>query len=98
MLRSWTTINDIQGSEPQTDNDWKSSQSWKLVRLAEKEMIRKMHVDKTKETKQDTKYFSVDLTKGQNGQRLPHAPGVMKETKNSKGKVLKESRWPNLST
>ena len=97
-MRSWTTTNDIQGGETQVDNAWKSSQSWKLVRLAEKEMFRKMHVDKTKESQQDTNYFSADLTKVQNGQGLPRAPRVMKETKHSKGKVLKESRWPNFST
>ena len=66
--------------------------------VAEKEMFKKMHADATKENQQDRKYFSADLTKGQNGRKLPHAPGVIKETKHSKTRVLKESRWPNLST
>ena len=95
-MRSWRTTNNIQGGEPEVDNAWKSSQSWKLVRLAEKEMFKKMHADTTKESQQDMKYFSADLTKGKNGQELPRAPGVIKETKLSKSKVLKESRWPNL--
>ena len=40
-LRSWKTIT----NKDSIDDSWKASESWKLVRKAEKEMYRKMNKD-----------------------------------------------------
>ena len=40
-LRSWKTIT----NKDSTNDSWKASESWKLVRKAEKEMYRKMNED-----------------------------------------------------
>ena len=40
-LRSWKTITNKES----LDDSWKASESWKLVRKAEKEMYRKMNKD-----------------------------------------------------
>ena len=45
VLQSWTTTNNLPLVRDSLDESWKSSESWKLVQSAEKEMYRKMHID-----------------------------------------------------
>ena len=62
-LQSWKTIDILPPKEDTTNGSWKPSESWKLVRSAEKEMYQKMHKESkiTKEM-EETKEFTEEKT------------------------------------
>ena len=62
-LQSWKTFNNLPPKEDTVSDSWKASESWKLVRSAEKEMYRKMHTESkiTKEMK-ETNEFTEEKT------------------------------------